>query len=353
MTIEYFAEYLPRLKTTSIQINIPKEDIKTYKINNDSIILNSKILIKLPKIIDCFKIKETISKIGNNETNIRIQNLNNLEILIKDSSEFFLQDQYQWNIKNFQKDKFDYNEIKCNKCKKKLIELNEIKIFLPMPSELWYEMLDFWHCNKPNINNENDKNIGLLKKFNQLKPNFKNIIIGSYYFLINPEDWVDNILIDDSSSKKLKCLNCNEIIGEFDENIGNFKILKWKLNLDNEEFKSYSFITLKIIEEMNFTGNRIFNLINEINGKIDKKFQIWCFGLGINIKLNKIGFLNNCLKIMYKESNDKIKNDILIEYDKPFKDFLNLIIMINSLLPENLQKFNNWRISYIPIYEYI
>lgn len=343
--LEYFIEYLPRLKTTSIQINLPKDEIKSVKINDDSIIINSSTSIKLPKIIDSSKTIEKVIPISLKYTNIRLQEMNP-GLLVNDSVESLLQDQYQWNINNLKK--YHLNDtIQCNKCTSNLIKLNEVSKFLPMPSELWYEMLDFWHCHKPNVNNENDKNIGLLKKFNQLKPNFKNLIIGSYYFILNPEDW-ENIKLDNNNNNQLICNQCNENLGNLDVNIGNFKLLKWELKLDNVNFKPYSYISLKLIEEMNFTATRFFKIINESN---DNFIQVWCFGLGIDISIPTLGSFQNCLKILYRNevTNNDNNGEILIEYEKPFDDFINLINKMNIMLPENLQNYKDWKVSYIPI----
>lgn len=339
----YFAEYLPRLKTTSIQVELSRNQIENVEINNDSILINSSIEIKFPCSINSKEVTYTITPSTPSSSSIRIRN-KNIEFLANDNVETFLQDQYQWNIGNLQKYQQQQRSFRCINCNCNIIEVDKVRRFLPMPSELWYEMLDFWHCHKPTA----EDNVGLLKKFNQLKPNPYNLIIGSYYFIINPEDW-PNLKVDGNDI--LSCEQCSEILGGLDIDVGTFKIYKWQLNLDGEFFHPYSYISLKLVEEMNYSALRVFKIVNEKN---NKTIQVWCFGLGIDINIFGLGMFKNCLKIMYKtefeEDNEISKQgEIMVEYEKPFNDFVNHIKKVNKALPTNLQNYKNWKTSYIAI----
>lgn len=342
--VDYFAEYLPRLKTTSIQVELSRNEIENIEINNDSILLNSSIEIKFPSLINSKDVTYMITPSTPSSSSIRIRN-KNIEFLANDNVETILQDQYQWNIGNLQKyQQQQHRSFKCINCNCNIIQVDKVRKFLPMPSELWYEMLDFWHCHKPTV----EDNLGLLKKFNQLKPNPFNLIIGSYYFILNPEDW-QNLKVDGNDI--LSCEQCNEILGGLDIDVGTFKIYKWQLKLDGEFFYPYSYVSLKLVEEMNYSAVRVFKIVNEKN---NKAIQVWCFGLGIDINISGLGMFKNCLKIMYKtefEEDSEISKhgEIRVEYEKPFTDFLNHIEKVNKALPTNLQNYKNWRTSYIAI----
>jgi hypothetical protein len=325
--IEFFVEQLPRLSTTSIQINISKENINNVEINtNEEVQINNEI-IQLPSPIPGSS-RYTINSV--NETTSIIRFRDSKEFLTSETA-FGLQDNYKWNIKIINKLNGSFL---CKNCETEIIEISKIKKLLPMPSELWYEMIDFWHCHKP-IEGSNNNNTSLLKKFNELKPNNQNVIIGSYYFLINPEDWNLNVI-----DNIIKC-KCGYDLGERDLTFMNFKIFKWRLKIGNEFFRPYQFITLKLLEEMNYGAVRVFTLRDN-----ERKIKVWCFGTGINILLNKKIF-SNCLKIMYKDTIDE-EHLIDIEYEEPFNDFLKTITEINELMPDNLKKFKDWNVGYIP-----
>lgn len=338
---EYFAEYLPRLQSTSVQVRISPDDVSTLEVCDDEILINANIKIKLPQKVHSETVSKSTRSIEQGVLGIRLRNPKP-EFLTNDSVEQLLQDQYQWNIKDLRQF-HTQDSFKCTRCNNVLIDLEKVSKFLPMPSELWYEMLDFWHCHKPT--SDSHKNVGLLKRFNELKPKPKSLIIGSYYLIVNPEDWDGlNTIIDD----KISCVHCNEVIGELDSNFGNFKLLKWQLKLNEELFKPYSYISLKLIEEMNYSAVRVFSISCP---ESNRSIQIWCFGLGIGISSNNLGVLNDCLKIMYKEvdsnNTEETNGHIVVDYIKPFDDFIRLIEKFNSLLPENLRKFNDWNVSYV------
>lgn len=342
----YFVEYLPRLKTTTVQIEIPREKVQSVEIKNDSILINSNLTIKLPNEVKAAQTSPTITAATSGATSLRIRD-NQVGFLANDSVESLLQDQYQWNVDNIQKYHMG-DAVKCSNCGCLVIDLKQVKKLLPMPSELWYEMLDFWHCHKPTVENSS---IGLLKKFNQLKPNPKNMIIGSYYFIINPEDWAD-IEIYGEENSLVRCRSCHELLGELDSNIGSYKLLKWQLEVGNEQFKPYSYISLKLVEEMNYSAVRVFRVVDE---KSKRSLQVWCFGLGIDVNSDTLGVMKNCLKILYRDDafedhkEGGNNGEILIEYAKPFDDFHEWLSKINRSLPENLREYNGWRISYIPM----
>lgn len=346
----YFSEYLPRLKTTSVQVELPRDQVDSVEVRDDSVVINSSIDIKLPSAIQSSQASHAVNAVSPGLTSIRIRD-RQAAFLANGSMESFLQDQYQWNISNIQKYHM-HDVLRCVSCDSPIIDLKEVKKLLPMPSELWYEMLDFWHCHKPTVENNN---IGLLKKFNQLKPNPKTLIIGSYYFIANPEDWA-NIEACGQENESLECGCCHEILGELDSNIGNYKILKWQLKVENELFKPFAYISLKLVEEMNYSALRVFQIIDE---KSKRSIQVWCFGLGIDINVDTLGVMKNCLKILYKEnmqedSTSRLKggnnnSEILVEYEKSFDDFCTWLQKVNQALPENLQKYNDWNVTYIPI----
>lgn len=346
----YFSEHLPRLKTTTVQIELPRDQIELVEVKNDSVVINSSIVIKLPNEIQSSKTSYAVNSVSPQLTSIRICETQ-AGFLANDSIESFLQDQYQWNISNIQEYHM-HDVLKCVSCGSPIIDLEQVRKLLPMPSELWYEMLDFWHCHKPTVENSN---IGLLKKFNQLKPNPKTLIIGSYYFIVNPEDWT-NIETCGQENKALECRCCHEILGELDSNIGNYKLLKWQLKVENEHFRPFAYISLKLVEEMNYSAVRVFQIIDE---KSRRSMQVWCFGLGIGINVDTLGVMKNCLKILYKEikqegnvpSSEGGNNngEVLVEYEKSFDDFCTWLQKVNQSLPENLQKYKDWNVTYISI----
>lgn len=320
---QYFVEYLPRLSTTTIQINGECENID---ISESEIVVDEKVHIQLTHKVPRTSTPRINKTDSPNITTIRLQNPTQVY------KEVEINDNYKWNLKTLVRTKPWC--INCKNCNFKVIESDKINKLLPMPSELWYEMVDFWHCHKPN-----DGEAGLQKRFNEFQPKVRDLIIGSYYFIVNPNDW--NMVVE--SDGRICCLNCRKAIGEKDLDFQNFKIMKWCLKIrDNEddEFRPFMFITLKLMDEISYSAVRVFTLENK-----GRYLKIWCFGQNIDVNINGVIY-RQCMKIMYQEM--KGDNLIEIEYDETFDDFVKFIEMINCELPENLRFYKDWKVSYIP-----
>lgn len=52
-----------------------------------------------------------------------------------------------WSAKDLSKDA----EFACRECKAVLVKAGTIKVWKDLPSENWAEMMDFWHCHKPDV----------------------------------------------------------------------------------------------------------------------------------------------------------------------------------------------------------
>lgn len=337
---EYFIEYLPRLQTTSVYFHGKVELLEVEKcgltINGEKIELAHRVSKDASR---------TVTALDSEWTNIRIRS--NARGVLKSENQIQLQDQYQWNIKDLERQRKRGGKVfSCGSCSAGIVSFDHVNKLLPMPSEMWYEMLDFWHCHKPN---EGAADIQLLKKFNELQPNPNDVIVGSYYLIVNPKDW--NLATMDGG--RIECSKCSSVLGIRDGNLGNFKLFKWQISLNGiETFRPYKYVLLKLIEEMNYSAARVFT-IGVANGK---SLKLWCFGVDIDIRFsNEFGELKDCLKLMYQEPESGAnghahigQNFIDIEYETPFLDFVRWVETININLPVTLQNYKEWKVSYVP-----
>ena len=335
--MNYFIERLPRLNTLNIYVSI---NITNVSLNDNSILINNSIIIP----INVSKSNNfDILPSSNGFTCIRIK-INTIPITHDDN----IYDKYKWNNKQLNKilnESTNNSSFNCISCNSKLINFNKIKKFLPMPSELWYEMLDYWHCHKPNEEDKSSNNSKILKKFNSLKPITNGIIIGTYYFIINPSDW-GLIIKGIDENKDIHCSNCDQLLGSLDENSGSYKLLKWNLKCNDEIFTKSSFVTIRLLEEINYSAVRQFILSYN-----DIKIKVWCFGVGIDISINNRNY-NDCLKILFMEYNETVDSSIPIleiTYEESLIEFINSLKEINSQLPLPLKNFKNWYVSYVKL----
>lgn len=252
-------------------------------------------------------------------------------------------DSYPWTAKEVAQANADF---KCQKCSKIIIHHDKVQKVHPMPSELWSEMMEFWHCHKPN-QGEEFLNQKISKRFNSFSPRRYNVLVGSYYLIINPSDW--------ELGEDLKC-SCGAVLGEMDSNLNNFKLFKWKLKWDQgEPFNAYNYVTLRLLDEISSTGVRFYIL----KAKDRESLLLWCFNTDIQVTTAE-GFYNNCLKVLYKigpEVDQFVKDQELVglhrystlevEWGTVFDDAVAQIERTHASLPSSQAIFNGWLIGYI------
>ncbi|AWU73580.1 uncharacterized protein C5L36_0A01870 [Pichia kudriavzevii] len=320
-TMKFTVEYLPRLQTTTVYADIP--------INNLNVELNGTKLALNGEDIDVIQgiTKPVISKVpvSSSLTCVKIQP-EKIEVL-RNADDLSV-DRYQWNIGDF---KGNYS-LYCKSCNNCVMSSKNVSKIMPMPSSLWYEMVDYWHCHKPH----EDGPVKYMKRFNQLVPRERGVIVGSYFFIINPGDW--NLLAVD---EELFC-QCGEVLGDKDFTFGNYKLLKWKLSLSNHKYDDYNMVYCRFFEEIKYTAGRIFTLTIR-----ERKVCIWCFGFDIDVNINGT-IMRKALKILFKDTAEVQGEELDLEYELPYVAFLKHIEMVNASLLEHLQTYKEWKVSYIP-----
>ncbi|TID29985.1 hypothetical protein CANINC_001497 [Pichia inconspicua] len=313
-----FVEYFPRINTTNIYTNIC--DIDEFSVVDGMLTISNQ---KYP-ILLTHNVKNYTSCVSDGP--------NGKIIRLRDASERSETEdvEYTWTAKELQL----HHYIKCNSCNCELIDISQLRKVLPMPSEMWNEMVDFWHCHKPNGSEV------ITKRFNGLKPGHNGVLVGPYYFIFNPEDF-KTIKVQEND---VGCSNCDYLLGSKDENFGCYKLLKWRVSLDDDHFEKWRYIYFKLIEEVKFTGTHKFTLVCG-----DKYLKVWCFSLGIEFVTKNIKY-NNGMKILYDEAEERKDGEYIIEieYVDVFEDFIKILRRSNEILKSyGLDNFGKWKVGYI------
>ena len=141
------------------------------------------------------------------------------------------------------------------------------------------------------------------------------------------------------SNHDVKCESCKHNLGTLDNSI--LKIFKWNLALkynDNiETFPSYIYVYNLIVDKMNLSAIRKFNVTSE--SRQDYMF-IWIMNIGVDVSTENF-VLNNSMKIFYYHDDIRSisKDDESIEsvllQDNVFNDFLRELSKINNFIPNS------------------
>ncbi|KAI5966416.1 uncharacterized protein KGF55_000725 [Candida pseudojiufengensis] len=338
----YIAEYLPRLGHLSIEItSISQENLSTIEVQgNENIIL---VLNHSPSI----KIKSPIpvthiSLIGvkSEETKLKLT----LKVHADQNPGSSEEVEPKWSCKWLRTHTTKHHSSNvfkfiCSNCSYEIINSLSYQ-FKDMPNEFWYEMMDYWHCHKPEDNHPTDKDYGIL-----VPKDSKDIFIGSYYLLLCKSD---NVIAKD---KLYHCKGCNNVVGEKYQNV--IKLLKWKIDLEytNEDQKVISkydptlFVADFFNTQLRSSASRRFKI------KSNKKWiYLWIMNTGIDVTLND-QILNNCLKILYTEiinSKDEGKyEEIESQYEEVRESFLKTLQQ-NTIPSKTLIGSLEYSISFIP-----
>lgn len=320
----YICEFLPRLNSVAVNVEFTGEvkDITKVNITNGVLYITSdqvyEIILPYEKDLELSLIRKS-SRL--------------LSITLKSQSEpnktdnFMITD-LQWSCKDLLKTPKIENQnifkFVCNKCQEVIVDSNNR--FNDMPSELWTELMDLWHCHKPHNHDTHTKNYN-----GNLVPRDNQVIIGSYYLLAN----VPNVC------------KCGLTLGEIEQS--HTKLMKWNLNLiyndTKEEYPQYYYVYNKILDKINLSAVRKI---------VIGKYLIWIFNLGIDVSVEHQK-LSKSLKICYTEYQEKpideeiILNDEMIEvfYEELERVHKKLPVNMNSMLLKEDDKPVMYKISYL------
>lgn len=337
----YSVEYLAALNTLSVFIEdeICQERFTRLSLQGDNSLLiklsSNQVLVKLPiEITQLSKI--TRIQQGDKKLTIKISLGSKTNDSVGAITESFMRfttdtENQKWSCKDLknktpEQDGTNIFKMSCSKCLETIIDSEKTRKFFDLPSEFWSEMMDFWHCHKPNAK-ENDR---IRNYYNgNLKAKDGEVIIGGYYFLTNDRSmltWVGNLV---------KCLKCDALLGVKEGT--NSKLFKWALflryGLRQESFSPYLYIYNMLLDKINLSATRKF-VINNIQEK--KSLYLWVLNVGVDMATEGC-ILKDSLKILYlsnsMESDKEEKIEDIEVDDYIYEDLKNELEGVNNLLP--------------------
>lgn len=287
-----FSEYLPTLGLITCVLHFPEDisSIKSIKVNDkNELVISTENLSKtglLPVPSDPNTAKITNLKKLNEDLTVVVK------LATSEANKISFNTVTKWSCRDLltkteQEDGVNKFSFQCSKCHFTLLNGSDYK-FMDMPSEFWYELMDFWHCHKPTTHEKSFKNYnGILKP-----PNSTTVILGSYYLSLGQK--TDTILV---TNKEVTCKQCNEVLGEADDN--SIRLLKWKLELESggkiENFPQSLIIYNSILDKINSLA------VRKIKFEVDGVWwYVWVMNVGLNVTVNNETH-QNCMKVLYVE----------------------------------------------------
>lgn len=212
MLIHIYAEHLINIRTLTIQISLPTSsdasttlftDGNTFALSHQGETAQVTLPVSVP---DSERAKLSLSPVPNTNLSFRIR-LDDTSPRDSQSGETVI----PWTATSLSQQV----ELQCKTCHAEILPRGQIQTWKDLPSEGWAEMMEFWHCHKPNEphdhEHQTDKkgysadsmlaitpSIGLVNatSFVLAADDCKNITVGripSSHFSFSSENLTDNV----------------------------------------------------------------------------------------------------------------------------------------------------------------
>lgn len=254
--------------------------------------------------------------------------------------------------------------LRCRVCEAEFLS-NEVPLqFKDLPNECWAEMMDFWHCHRPqhaaSSQAEDAEEAADSKGYGshtKLKATPGVAFVDTAYFLLAEQD-CRNI---QNYTSKLCCCGCKAQLGYVSAE--GWRIHKSSLSLKSaldaewETFLSDIFISSQLLALIDSSAARKFVVHPE---DTKEGLLIWVFNPDIRYSSSRRSEpVVRALKIFYQETRDaqKLLDDhqaSLHELPLPrylFESFKVALLKSTDLLPPSSRKFQDWTIGLIDRYE--
>ncbi|PSR92429.1 ubiquitin-conjugating enzyme E2-binding protein [Coniella lustricola] len=270
-------------------------------------------------------------------------------------------------------------DVLCRKCETVVVSRESLKEWKDLPSENWAEMMEFWHCHKPVINNDQRNRADSSDNANDLKASESALASRGYgantaifaqagigfvdltRMLFHKEDcrcnvmFMNNADIDPnltllntqthrSISTVASCPGCNAQLGVYDTRKDGVSIFKWMLKFADSPANSLSMLrppTLShcLATALFATQERTGSAKVVLQG--DKEaITAWILNPRISFSCNSKQKVS-AMKLLWQNRGREEEEELILP-DSIVKDIRGLLQEGNSYLPpdEKMKQFN-------------
>lgn len=242
-------------------------------------------------------------------------------------------------------DRFSFD---CSQCHAPIIADTKVTAFHDLPSELWQEMMDYWHCHKPETGHSHGTT-----RYTTLRPRAGGVIIGPYYLLTNADDFPTIAL----SGNEARCAGCAHVLGSINPEL-LVRLFKWNLSLRTgsrkESYLPYWHAYGVMLDAINSQASRVYQMKNESDSQ---ELLVWVLNVGVDVCV-QLRQMANCLKVLYMnpgrayEAEMERRGDALegiVLSDAVYHSMVQELEAITLVLPQTQAHFAEWTVGYLTI----
>ncbi|KAF2013120.1 hypothetical protein BU24DRAFT_424120 [Aaosphaeria arxii CBS 175.79] len=283
----------------------------------------------------------------------------------------------------------------CKKCTCVIVSSNNITAWKDLPNENWAEMMDFWHCHKPDeshLHSSTHTEAVAGKGYaagNRLKAARGIGFVDLTSFLFKETDCEgarSATSIENQDDTSVCCSSCKQVLGTIDEATEGWRVWKWNLhlsslpaqNLENATsgitYAVQKWISVQLLSAIDFHGVRKFHIHGNNQSLAEvPSLLIWIFTP--DLLVSHSSFLlpsssssfavpssgygppassRRAMKIFFKESTYRKPKpgesesasveDIAFPLDL-CKELKEILVQSQQLLPAGAKRFQGWEVG--------
>lgn len=253
---------------------------------------------------------------------------------------------YKWDAK-FLKLRKEYT-IHCQACGNTVLDSRDVIAVNEMPSEIWAEMMDFWHCHKPHDDHVHED------KYSSLRPVKGGIIMASYYIAFHAADYTVKVRMEDG-----RCVcDCGEVLGLHDKGTGLDKLYKWKVVVHSaagkrkEHYQVHDYIYCSLLDNVNGTATRV---VEYVSG--ERHMLVWVFSASVSYRVTGDTAIQQGMKLYYTTDGAAIEQERrargefeVVDVDEDvFAGTLEHFESQRRLFPPSVRDMSTWRLALLSV----
>ncbi|CEP24986.1 unnamed protein product [Cyberlindnera jadinii] len=354
MTLLYYYEVLERIRSVSIVVELLDGSLSSWDAFYDSkshiltvLVGDEQIAIELSdEIPELSKDDLRLCTKQNKQTLVMRLPMDGAGKFNRDFNELMsLSTHYKWDAKFLASSSF---QLHCRDCDSPILDSDDISSLNEMPSELWAEMMDFWHCHKPHDENGHGHIAHDNTKYTSLKPIKNGVLVGTFYLAFNSNDNLFKVRMDHGSCV---CAECGSPLGNHDNGTGLDKINKWRVVLSRDKARDtyhvYDYVYSSLLDNVNASAARVVEYTDGTSSLL-----VWVFNTNISYKINEHA-PEEGMKLYYTTDPEDIAREReargefeVIDVDSTIlKGTVHHLDDVNNTLPPSIRNMSTWRLS--------
>ncbi|KAF2152963.1 hypothetical protein K461DRAFT_131736 [Myriangium duriaei CBS 260.36] len=228
-----------------------------------------------------------------------------------------------------------------------------------LPSETWAEMMDLWHCHKPDEPGENGTSLTTkgYSATSKLTARSGTVFVDTLSFLVSEQDCTNVRVTEETSDSRVICSHCESQIGEVDRVASGLRLFKPFLALAPSLPEPYAKPTLAQWLSCYLLGLIESTGVRKFHGRY-ASFNIWILSPSVVYSLSSQGGLPvAAMKVLFKQDDSpqvhptqkldaqSLHTDEVTLPQRLETALLAELVRGNQALPESAQMFQGWQVA--------